>query len=160
MSEDEQIAKAKANLAAKSPKARPSPEEIANRRAAAAAKLLEAERAVEERDELLEMEAEEILADLAVSEGKSRVVMIKTPAGPVVLSRGPEAAFKSFMSACEAAGKNKTVPDSVFRKFVYPTVRYPASAEEFFTESPATLYFCADQLVKLYGAKREEDAGK
>lgn len=158
--EDDMIAKAQAAAKAKAPKGRPSAEEIAKRRAAAAERIKAVEKGVEDEDEVLDMEAEEVLAEIVAEQGKLRAVMVRTIGGPVVLRRGPEAAFKSFMAACDNAGKNKTVADSVFRKFVYPAVAYPASAEEFFTEMPAALYFCADQLMKLYGMKAAEDGPK
>ncbi len=85
----------------------------------------------------------------------THVRVVPSLLGAIIVKRPTGAAFRKFQDSAKA--------DSVaFEKLVRPCIVSPdaATVDRIFDEQPALLGMCADAVVQLAGARKEELAGK
>lgn len=119
----------------------------------------EASRAEEAEIAALEREADdaEALASATEKHGAvgTHIAVVPTLLGCIIVKRPNGAAFRKFQDSAKA--------DSVaFEKLVRPCIVFPSAdrVDVIFEQQPATLGRCADAVVQLAGARKEELAGK
>lgn len=131
------------------------------KKAAADARIASAEAAASAEAEVAALERDaadaEALADATEKHGAvgSHIAVVPTILGCIIVKRPNGAAFRKFQDSAKA--------DSVaFDKLVRPCIVFPSAdrVDRIFDEQPATLGRCADAVVQLAGARREELAGK